>query len=194
MTVWWRWPLDVGRKHLAGILAAAVVVVLVQFGLLENLEHWSLDQLFEWRGPRKPTLDVVLVTIDESTVVALNMPADADNQVRRVPLWAALETERLPTLDVQLHALLAKAGVRVAPLPDRDSIFINFRGGPRTYPWVSYYRVVRGEIPAEYWRDKGVLIGPTTEGFHDKFCTPLAPGGEMPRAEIHAHALETLLR
>ena len=22
MTVWWRWPLDVGRKHLAGILAA----------------------------------------------------------------------------------------------------------------------------------------------------------------------------
>ena len=72
MTVWWRWPLDVGRKHLAGILAAVAVVVLVQFGLLENLEHWSLDQLFEWRGPRKPTLDVVIVTIDESTVVELN--------------------------------------------------------------------------------------------------------------------------
>src|SRR5438128_7501917 len=286
MTVWWRWPLDVGRKHLAGILAAVAVVVLVQFGLLENLEHWSLDQLFEWRGPRKPTLDVVIVTIDESTVVELNeqwpfpraihaellrklaegrprvigmdimfdlpssrgaaddealgaavaaagnvvlgaaivddiqpfytrrtlnppisvirrgaagiaplnMPADADNQVRRVPLWAALETERLPTLHVQLHALLAKAGVRVAPLPDRDSIFINFRGGPRTYPWVSYYRVVRGEIPAEYWRDKVVLIGPTSEVFHDNFGTAFAHGGEMPGVEIHANALETLVR
>src|SRR5881396_3158226 len=286
MTVWWRWPLDVGRKHLAGILAAVAVVVLVQFGLLENLEHWSLDQLFEWRGPRKPTLDVVIVTIDESTVVELNeqwpfpraihaellrklaegrprvigmdimfdlpssrgtaddealgaavaaagnvvlgaaiaddiqpfytrrtlnppisvirrgaagiaplnMPVDADNQVRRVPLWAALETERLPTLDVQLHALLAKAGVRVAPLPDRDSILINFRGGPRTYPWVSYYRVVRGEIPAEYWRDKVVLIGPTSEVFHDNFGTAFAHGGEMPGVEIHANALETLVR
>ena len=286
MAVWWRWPIDVGRKHLAGILAAVAVVVLVQFGLLENLEHWSLDQLFEWRGPRKPTLDVVIVTIDESTVVELNeqwpfpraihaellrklaegrprvigmdimfdlpssrgaaddealgaavaaagnvvlgaalvddiqpfytrrtlnppisvirrgaagiaplnMPADADNQVRRVPLWAALDTERLPTLDVQLHALLAKAGVRVAPLPDRDSILINFRGGPRTYPWVSYYRVVRGEIPAEYWRDKVVLIGPTSEVFHDNFGTAFAQGGEMPGVEIHANALETLVR
>src|SRR5919201_6097461 len=72
MTVWWRWPLDVGRKHLAGILAAVAVVVLVQFGLLENLEHWSLDQLFEWRGRRTPTLAVAIVTIDESTINELN--------------------------------------------------------------------------------------------------------------------------
>src|SRR5205814_1508233 len=127
-------------------------------------------------------------------IAPLNMPVDADNQVRRVPLRAALETERLPTLDVQLHALLAKAGVRVAPLPDRDSILINFRGGPRTYPWVSYYRVVRGEIPAEYWRDKVVLIGPTSEVFHDNFGTAFAHGGEMPGVEIHANALETLVR
>jgi adenylate cyclase len=285
MTVWWRWPFDVGRKHLAGIVAAVVVVVLVQFGLLENLEHWSLDQLFEWRGPLTPKLKVAIVTIDESTmnevneqwpfprtmhgqvlrkiaagrpraigvdimfdtpssrgpaddealgaavaaagnvvlgaaitddvqpfytrktlnapihvirrgaagVATLNMPPDPDFQIRRVPLWAMLDRERIPTLDTELHALLARAGVRVAPLPDRKTVLINFRGRPGTYPWVSYYRVLHGEIPAEYWRDKVVLIGPTSEVFHDRFSTAFAQGGDMPGVEIHANALETLV-
>src|SRR5262249_7933878 len=84
----------------------------------------------------------------------------------------------------------------VAPLPHRQSVLINFRGGIRTYPWVSYYRVARGEttIPKEYWKDKVVLIGPTSEVFHDQFVTAFARGGNMPGVEIHANALETLVR
>ncbi len=288
MTVWWRRPLEVGRKHLAGILAGVAVVVLVQFGLLDNLEYWAFDQLFEWRGPREPTLPAVIVTIDESTFSELNeqwpfprathgqlitkiaegrpraigvdiifdtpssrgpaddealgaavaragnvvlaaalqedvqpfyrrttlnapipvvrrgaagvatitVPRDDDGQVRRVALWSSLEGERVIPLDVQLHALLARAGVRVAPLPDVQSVLINFRGGPggHTYPWVSYYRVVRGEIPREFWKDKVVLVGPTSPVFHDLITTAFARGGDMPGIEIHANALETLVR
>ena len=288
MTVWWRRPLEVGRKHLAGILAGVAVVVLVQFGLLDNLEYWAFDQLFEWRGPREPTLPAVIVTIDESTFSELNeqwpfprathgqlitkiaegrpraigvdiifdtpssrgpaddealgaavaragnvvlaaalqedvqpfyrrttlnapipvvrrgaagvatitFPRDDDGQIRRVALWSSLEGERVIPLDVQLHALLARAGVRVAPLPDVQSVLINFRGGPggHTYPWVSYYRVVRGEIPREFWKDKVVLVGPTSPVFHDLFTTAFARGGDMPGIEIHANALETLVR
>src|SRR5437867_9579957 len=211
MTVSWSRVREIGRKHLAGILAGVAVVVLAQFGLLDTLEHWSLAQLFEWRGPRQPTLPIVVVTIDESSfaelnqqwpfpramhgqvlmkiaegrpmaigidimfdtpssrgpaddealgaavayagnvilgaavtddiqpfytrttlntpipvvregaagVAPLNMPPDGDSQVRRVPLWVALEAERLPGFDVQLHRMLAKAGVHAAPLPDR---------------------------------------------------------------------------
>jgi adenylate cyclase len=286
MSVPWPRLREMGRKHLAGILAGVAVVALVQFGLLESLEHWSLAQLFEWRGPRQPTLSAVIVAIDESSiaelneqwpfpramhgqllmaiaegkplaigvdimfdtpslrggaddealgaavahagnvvlgagvaedeqpfyhrttlnmpiptvrrgaagVAPLNMPADTDSQVRRVPLWVALDGERLPALDAQLHAILAKAGLKVAPLPDAPSILINYRGGPRTYPWVSYYRVVRGEIPPDYWKDKIVLVGPTSEIFHDQFTTAFARGGDMPGVEIHANALETLVR
>src|SRR2546428_2161914 len=295
MTVWWRRPLEVGRKHLAGILAGVAVVVLVQFGLLDNLEHRAFDQLFELRGARDPTLPAVIVTIDESTFselneqwpfpramhgqlitkiaegrpravgvdiifdspssrgpaddealgaavaragnvvlaaalqediqpfykrITLNPPISAvrrgaagvatiafrtedDGQLRRVPLWNSLEGERVIPLDAQLHALLARAGVSVAPLPDVQSVLINFRGGPRTYPWVSYYRVLRGEIPREYWKDKVVLVGPTAPALHDLFTTAFARGrdmpgipgsGMMPGIEIHANALETLVR
>src|SRR5258708_32811825 len=72
MTGSWSRVRDVGRKHPAGILAGVAVVGLVQFGLLETLEHWSLDRLFEWRGPRTPHLSVVIVTIDESSFAELN--------------------------------------------------------------------------------------------------------------------------
>ena len=288
MTDWWPWLRDLGRKHLAGILAAVAVVGLVYAGRLEPLEHWSLAQFFERRGPRPPALPVAIVAIDESTinemeqqwpyprrihgevirriaegkplaigvdiifdkpssrgraddealgaavaaagnvilaaavtddttpfytrtalnppidvvrrgaagVAPINVPLDADGDIRRIPLWTPFNGERLPGLDVQLHAILGKAGMRVAPLPDSHTVLINFRGGRQTYPWVSYYRVARGEstIPRDYWKDKIVLIGPTSEVFHDQFVTAFARGGDMPGIEIHANALETLVR
>jgi adenylate cyclase len=129
-------------------------------------------------------------------IASINVPPDQDGDIRRIPLWTRLDGERLPGLDAKLHGLLAKAGRRVAPLPDRESVLINFRGGRQTYPWVSYYRVARGEttIPKEYWKDKVVLIGPTSEIFHDQFVTAFARRGDMPGVEIHANALETLVR
>lgn len=290
MTVPWARLRDLARQHLSGIVIAAAMVVLVHLGALEGLEHWSLAQLFEWRGKREPTLDIVIVTIDESTiaefgeqwpfprrrhaallkqlaagkprfiamdiifegesargeaddaefadavaaagnvvlgafytrevqghvmremfampwpkirdgavaVAAVNMPKDDDGQLRRVamevrPLDPLLTT--MPGLDATLHRLLSNSGTRVAPLPRSASVLINFRGGPRTYQWVSYHQASRNEeIPAEFWKDKIIFIGPTTEAAHDVFKTPFARGGDMPGVEIHANALETLVR
>src|SRR3989442_7421773 len=287
MKVSWSRIRRIGRKHLAGILAGVAVVVLVQFGLLDTLEHWSLAKLFAWGGGREPMPQIVIVTIDESTftemneqwpfararhaellmqlaagkprligvdlifdapssrgpkddeafgkaiafagnvvlgaaytkdiqpytrretfnvpipvlrrgaaaVAPVNMHADADGDVRRVPLMVTPEQlAPMPAFDTTLHRLLAKSGFPVAPLPTSPSILINFRGGPTTYPRVSYHRVVRGEIPSEHWKDKIVLIGPTSPILHDQFPTAFAPGGDMPGVEIHANALETLVR
>ena len=289
MTGGWPWLRDVGRKHLAGILAGVIVVALVQFNLLESLEYWSLAQLFDYRGVRQPSVPIVIVTIDESTftemdeqwpfararhaelvtqlaagrprvigidlifdtpssrgaaddqafadaiaragnvvlgaaytkdvqphvnretfnvpikalrqgaaaVAPVNMDRDSDGDVRRVPLVVTpIEPglEPMPAFDTVLHRLLARSGMAVKPLPTTPSVLINFRGGRNTYPWVSYHRVVRGEIPPEHWRDKIVLIGPTSEILHDEFPAPFARDGKMPGIEIHANALETLVR
>src|SRR5437899_2141890 len=281
MKVSWSRIRRIGRKHLAGILAGVAVVVLVQFGLLDTLEHWSLAQLFEWRGRRDPDsmLGIVIVAIDESTfaemdeqwpfararhaellmhlaagkprligfdvifespssrgpkddealgkavafagnvvlgaaytkdiqpytrretfnfpipvlrrgaaaVAPVNMHADADGDVRRVPLMVTSEQlAPMPAFDTTLHRLLAKSGFPVAPLPTSPSILINFRGGRTTYPWVSYHRVVRGEIPSEHWKDEIVLIGPTGPILHDEFPAAYAPARDMPVGEVHA--------
>ena len=145
---------------------------------------------------RRETLNQPLAVIRRGAagVAPVNMYPDADGEIRRVPLALDLGGERIPALDAQLHALVAKAGMPVSPLPSGRSALINFRGGPRTYPWVSYYRVMNGEVPVEYFKDKIVLIGPTTEILHDQFPTAFARGGDMPGVEVHANALETLLR
>ena len=149
-------------------------------------------QPFYRRHTLNPPIDVI--RRGAAGVAPVNMPVDPDGVIRRVRLSIDVGGERIAGFDVQLHALAARTGWPAAPLPAAESVLINFRGGPRTYPWVSYYRVLNGEVPAEAFEGRIVLIGPTTEILHDQFPTPFARGGDMPGVEIHANALETLLR
>jgi len=273
-------------RYLGGAVAAALVVVLVLLGLLEPLEHWSLARFFELRGARPPVAPVVIVSIDESSIVELgeqwpfpramhaqllrtlaaarplaigvdllfdlpsargpeddaalgaavaeagnvvlaaaprihvdhgftraipNLPvrpirdgaaaiggitmvADPDSLVRRAPLRVVSADEVLPFFDVALLQVAARRGPLPATLPPVDEILINFNGPPRTFPWVAYYKVLRGEFPAEYFHDKIVLVGPTSDVMHDVFPTVFAGDGTMPGVEIHANVLDTFVR
>ncbi len=127
-----------------------------------------------------------------AAVAPVNLDTDDDGRVRRAPMRVKAGDQVLLGFDAQLHALIARAGRPLAPLPATAEILINFRGPPRTYPWVPYYRVLNGEIPADEFRGRIVLIGPTSEVLHDIFPAPFAHRGDMPGVEIHANALETL--
>jgi adenylate cyclase len=132
-------------------------------------------------------------------VAPLTVVPDPDSHVRRIPVRVPVPDpvkgyEWWLAFDAQLHRQVSAAGLATRPLPDAEEILVNFRGGPRTFQRVPYYRVVRGEIPAGLFRAKIVLIGSTSEVQHDVFATAFARGGDMPGVEIHANALETLIR
>src|SRR5881409_2744127 len=134
-----------------------------------------------------------------AAVAPLSVVPDPDSHVRRVPVRVAVPDpskgyEWWLGLDAQIHRQVSAAGLPAKPLPSAEQVLINFRGGPRTFPRVPYYRVVRGEIPAGLFHAKIVLIGSTSEVQHDVFATAFARGGDMPGVEIHANALETLIR
>jgi len=59
-------------RYAGGLIAAIVVVLLVFLGVLEPLESWSLARFFEVRGSRLPVAPVVIVSIDEASIVELN--------------------------------------------------------------------------------------------------------------------------
>ncbi|MBI4636889.1 MAG: CHASE2 domain-containing protein [Candidatus Rokubacteria bacterium] len=127
-------------------------------------------------------------------VAPVNLLVDYDGHVRRAPPRLQVGEEAMLGFDAQLHRLATAAGLPGAPLPAAKDILINYRGGPRTYPWVPYHRVVQGEVPPEAFAGKIVLVGPTSPVLHDVFSTPFARGGDMPGVEIHANVLETYLR
>jgi adenylate cyclase len=105
---------------------------------------------------------------------------------------AAPATE-LPAFSLLVLEQAARRGVvPAAPLPAGDFI-VNYRGPARTFPSVSYHRVLTGEVPPEAFANQIILVGATTPTLHDLFPTPFAPLGDMPGVEIHANVIETLL-
>jgi adenylate cyclase len=126
-------------------------------------------------------------------VAPVNPSVDSDAVVRRVPL-RRLADRMYDSFDVTIYHLAAASGLPVAPLPRGKEIIVNYRGGRQTFPWVPYHRVVKGDVDPKIFKDKIVLVGPTTPVLHDLFPTPFERGGQMPGVEIHAHAIDTLIR
>jgi adenylate cyclase len=61
------------RKLLGGIVCGVIVSVLIVFDLFYMLELGALDWLFYMRGPRTPTVPIVIVAIDEDSFDELDM-------------------------------------------------------------------------------------------------------------------------
>ncbi len=128
-----------------------------------------------------------------AAVAPVNLGLEPDGVARREALTLPFGDRRLPHFVVEVHRLAVRAGIRAAPLPSGDTILINFRGGPGSFVWLPYHRVVAGQFPREAVAGKIVLVGATDPMLQDVLSTPLAGGRAMPGIEVHANALETLV-
>jgi len=139
-------------------------------------------------------LPVPVIRRGAAGVGAINVVADPDSLVRRAPLRVLGGDEPLQSIDAVLLRVAGRRSPLSTALPPGDEVLINFNGPPRTFPWVAYHRVLNGLVPAEIFRDKIVLIGPTSQVMQDVFPTVYAADGTMPGVEIHANILDTVVR
>jgi len=189
-------------EALGAAVARAGNVVLVSAGAQDD-QRRLVAEGGKVRGVEREVSNMPLPVIRKAAtaVAPINMAPDPDSHVRRVPVRVRVPDplkgyEWWLAFDAQLHQQAQAAGLPVKPIPDAREVLINFRGGPRTFQWVPYYRVVTDEYNEikGLFRGKIVLIGSTSEVQHDVFATAFARGGDMPGVEIHANALETLIR
>lgn len=74
-------------------------------------------------------------------------------------------------------------------------VHVWFSGGPGHIRQISYLKLLGGEVPARELEGKYVLVGATAAGLGDAYPTPVTGLGRlMPGIEMHAHALDSLLR
>jgi adenylate cyclase len=74
------------------------------------------------------------------------------------------------------------------------SALINYTGPYRTYQQYSMWDVMSGEVPAETFRDKIVLVGGTAIGIGDIRTTPFqGEGTAYMGVEVHANIIDNLL-
>ena len=76
-----------------------------------------------------------------------------------------------------------------------DSLFyIPYTGLPGGYyDGVSISRLIRGEIPPDYWADRIVLIGPYAPALQDSYFTPIDKGTQMYGVELQANMIQSFL-
>ena len=115
---------------------------------------------------------------------------DEDGVVRRVP-YAHQGLESLSLTGAELAL-----GHRIAPssLPN-DPAWIDFVGPQDTIPSVEFSKVLFGQTPKGFFRDKIVVIGAGAAVLQDLHETSTTSGNEqMPGPELQANALATALR
>ena len=78
---------------------------------------------------------------------------------------------------------------------DQDRLFyIPYTGRPGDYyDGVSIVRLIRGEVPADYWAGRIVLIGPYAAALQDAYFTPIDKGEQMYGVEIQANIIQSFL-
>lgn len=75
-----------------------------------------------------------------------------------------------------------------------DQMQINYYGGPGTFRLLSVADILEGRYPADYFRDKAVLIGITAPGIVDSVATPFSQDrNRMAGVEVHANIFNNLL-
>jgi CHASE2 domain-containing sensor protein len=117
---------------------------------------------------------------------AANLAADPDGRITKVNASVG----GLPTLAV---AAAARLGRRVPAGAFHDGAArIDYRGGPRTFPTISFADVLKGRFDPRLVRGRVVVVGAASPTLQDVHSTPVATQ-LMSGPEVQANAIWTAL-
>jgi len=173
-----------------------------------SIQGISDDRPLSTSGVEIPVVDSLGAAA--AAVGHLNSVPDVDGAIRTEALAITYYDEFYPSLAAMLVAkslnLTAKdikirpgealqiGNFRVSADPQMQmyTYFYKDRDNKPAIPEDSFYDVASGKIPAEKYRDKIVLIGPTAAGVGSIFVTPVNPA--TPSVELLAHTVSSLLQ
>lgn len=140
----------------------------------------------------------------------VNLRPDEDGVIRRISLFNKFNGHNYPSLSL---ALALKAlhvdsigfepspraftfyqnhrRLKTFPVDRQGKLLIKFSGPFQTFRYLSFYDVLMGFIPADYFRDRIVIIGSSLPGLYDLRSTPVQAA--FPGVEINANLIEQFL-
>jgi CHASE2 domain-containing sensor protein len=128
------------------------------------------------------------LALAHSSAAASNLPVDLGGLIERVPY----------ALDGLSTAAVAVATRVQGHAPPRSwfgggGAYIDYQGGPRTFPTLSFADVLYGTFPAAEVRGRVIVVGATSPSLQDVHATPVASRDLLSGAEIQANAIWTVL-
>jgi adenylate cyclase len=118
------------------------------------------------------------------TLASVGLFTDPDGKVRRAPYTG----QQHRSFEVEASEPLLGHPVDPRSFP----AWIDYAGGPGTYPTYSFIDVLRGHFPRSAFAGKLVVVGASDPILKDVFPTPVS-AVQMPGAEVHANGIATIL-
>jgi len=113
-----------------------------------------------------------------------------DGIVRKAMLTEKTDDGSLPAFSL---IMAQAAGLSQNQFPHAP-ILINHYGPEHTFLYLSYIDVLRGKIPADFFKNRYVLVGAEAIGIGDSHVTPFTTRFQTPGVEIQATILNNLLQ
>ena len=113
---------------------------------------------------------------------------DSDGVRRRIPY----EVGNMQTFPI-VAAELASGKAITTEQMGGPTAWIDYAGGPGTYPAVPFSRVLTGQFPPGTFDDKVVVVGASDPALKDVAETPMSRSDLTSGAEINANAIATAL-
>lgn len=207
----WPWPRTVHARLLERLQTArpAVVAYDVLFtepgnadddarlaAAQQALGRVILPTLFEAPGHNGSLIDAVPpsapIAAAARAIGHVGLLPDDDGTVRSIPLSMSASGRNWPHLMELAHRI---ALGHDSPAYRRQAAavavpFQPYQGGFRT---ISFANVLAGEVPAEFMRNRIVLVGATAAGLGDRYDVPQRSGGPISGLEVQANLLNSLL-
>lgn len=179
-----------GDRKLVEATRQAMNVVYPVVLDLEITRSWLGDQKEQIEIKRKQ-LPFPELSQEAASLGYINLLVDRDGLVRRLPYIKDKEEINFP-FSYQVAQQFSN-GNSDQELDVNDSGLINYIGPPKSFPMISYYRVLNDEFSEKSVKDKIVLVGATAPGLGDRYMTPYSMFGAMDGVEVHANIIQTLL-
>ena len=134
---------------------------------------------------------------DATTQGHINAMIDRDGVLRHALLYVEPGGERVYSMASQAaRVFLEKRGeaLSLPPVNAKGHFYVPFTGLPGDYyDGVSIASLIAGRIPAGYWANKIVLIGPYATALQDAYFTTIDKGEQMYGVEFQANVIQSLL-
>lgn len=128
----------------------------------------------------------------------INTIPDPDKIVRRSFDYFEYNNQKISSFASEIYKIYLESSSQKRPnhsisLDQQNSFLINFVGKPGDFEYYSFYKVLNGDIPADYFAGKIILIGPYSYGMLDQYVTPTDYKQPMNGVEIHANIIQNFL-
>ena len=127
----------------------------------------------------------------------INAMTDRDGVMRHAILYVEPGGNRVYSMAAETARIFLEKHEKSLRLPSTGPIgqfYVPFTGLPGNYyDGVSLAWLLSGKVPADYWADKIVLIGPYAAAFQDAYFTSIDKGTQMYGVEFQDNVIQSLI-